>query len=96
VTDVDNSAELQRGAHSLPPANPSVESWKDRPRAITSVNTRAVALLMAEYFRLHVGRNARWGRTINVSTEGAHCFPGEVSYGASKAAMEAYTRSAAC
>lgn len=88
----------------IPPANPFVESWKDRPRAITSeshdrhfaVNTRAVALLMAEYFRLHVGRNAQWGRIINVSTEGAHCFPGEISYGASKAAMESYTRSAAC
>ncbi len=86
------------------PANPFVESWKDRPQTITpeshdrhfAVNTRAVALLMAEYFRRHVARNARWGRIINVSTEGAHVFPGEISYGASKAAMEAYTRSAAC
>ncbi len=88
----------------LPPANPFVESWKDRPQTITAethdrhfaVNTRAVALLMAEYFRRHVARGARWGRIINISTEGAHVFPGEISYGASKAAMEAYTRSAAC
>lgn len=88
----------------IQPANPFVESWKNRPRSLTSeshdrhfaVNTRGVALLMAEYFRRHVSRNAHWGRIINVSTEGAHCFPGEISYGASKAAMEAYTRSAAC
>ena len=86
------------------PANPFVESWKDRPGTVTSgshdrhfaVNTRAVALLMAEYFRRHVARKANWGRIVNVSTEGAHVFPGEISYGASKAAMEAYTRSAAC
>jgi 3-oxoacyl-[acyl-carrier protein] reductase len=50
---------------------------------------------MAEYTRRHVGRDARWGRIINVSTDGASCFPEEVSYGASKAALESYTRSAA-
>lgn len=104
---VNNAAYWEDDSFLSPeiqPTNPFVESWKDRPRAISpethdrhfAVNTRAVALLMAEYFRLHVGRNARWGRIINVSTEGAHCFPGEISYGASKAAMEAYTRSAAC
>jgi len=104
---VNNAAYWEDDSFLSPeikPANPFVESWKVRPRAITpethdrhfAVNTRAVALLMAEYFRRHVARNARWGRIINVSTEGAHCFPGEISYGASKAAMEAYTRSAAC
>lgn len=50
---------------------------------------------MSEYFRRHVGRGSRWGRVVNVSTEGASCFPGEVSYGASKAALESYSRSAA-
>jgi 3-oxoacyl-[acyl-carrier protein] reductase len=86
------------------PANPFVESWKDRPSHVSAeihdrhfaVNSRAVALLMSEYFRRHLARQAHWGRIINVSTEGAHCFPGEISYGASKAALEAYTRSAAC
>jgi 3-oxoacyl-[acyl-carrier protein] reductase len=88
----------------IAPANPFVESWKNRPSHITAdihdqhfaVNSRAVALLMAEFFRRHVAFGRHWGRIINVSTEGAHCFPGEVSYGASKAALEAYTRSAAC
>jgi 3-oxoacyl-[acyl-carrier protein] reductase len=60
-----------------------------------AVNSRAVALLMAEYARRQVARGATWGRIINVSTDGATCFPEEVSYGASKAALESYSRSAA-
>ena len=54
-----------------------------------------MALMMGEYVRRHVARRARWGRIINVSTDGAYCFPGDVSYGASKAALEVYSRSAA-
>ena len=69
----------------------SVESF-DRSFA---VNTRAVALLMAGFARRHVARGAVWGRIVNVSTAGAYMFPSEVSYGASKLALEAYTRSAA-
>jgi 3-oxoacyl-[acyl-carrier protein] reductase len=50
---------------------------------------------MAEYGRRHASRGADWGRVVNVSTDSADCFPGEVSYGASKAALESYSRSAA-
>ena len=60
-----------------------------------AVNSRAVALMMAEYARRHVARGARWGRIINVSTDGASGFTSEVSYGASKHAMESYSRAAA-
>lgn len=60
-----------------------------------AVNARAVALLMAEFARRQIARGAAWGRIVNVSTDGADCFPGEISYGASKAALEAYSRSAA-
>jgi 3-oxoacyl-[acyl-carrier protein] reductase len=60
-----------------------------------AVNTRGTALLMAEYARRHAARAATWGRIVNVSTDGADCFPSEVSYGASKHAMESYSRSAA-
>ncbi len=60
-----------------------------------AVNSRAVALMMAEYARRHVARGATWGRIINISTDGAFCFPEEISYGASKAALESYSRSAA-
>lgn len=60
-----------------------------------AVNTRAPALTMAELARRHVERGASWGRVVNVSTDGAYVFPGEVSYGASKLALEGYSRSAA-
>jgi 3-oxoacyl-[acyl-carrier protein] reductase len=84
----DPRAELATGRR---PARVTAESF-DRHFA---VNTRAVALLTAEFARRHVDRGARRGRVINVSTAGAYVFPSEVSYGASKLAMETYTRSAA-
>jgi 3-oxoacyl-[acyl-carrier protein] reductase len=60
-----------------------------------AVNSRAVALAMAEFARRHVARGASWGRIINISTDGAPGFAGEVSYGASKYALESYSRAAA-
>jgi 3-oxoacyl-[acyl-carrier protein] reductase len=60
-----------------------------------AVNTRAPALLMAEFHRRHLARAATWGRVLNISTDGADAFPSEVSYGASKSALESLTRSAA-
>lgn len=62
---------------------------------IFSVNTRAAALMISEFARRHIGREAKWGRIINVSTDGAERFPSEITYGASKFALESYTRSAA-
>lgn len=77
--------------------------WTARPESITAasfdrnfvVNARAPALMIAEFARRHIRRGARWGRIINISTAAAYCFPSEVSYGASKLALEGYTRSAA-
>jgi len=60
-----------------------------------AVNSRAVALMMAEYGRRSVERGVQWGRIINISTDGASGFATEVSYGASKHAMESYSRAAA-
>jgi 3-oxoacyl-[acyl-carrier protein] reductase len=60
-----------------------------------AVNSRAVALMMAEYARRLIKRSTRWGRIINVSTDGASGFSSEVSYGASKHALESYNRAAA-
>ncbi len=60
-----------------------------------AVNTRAPALLMAELHRRHLARAATRGRVINISTDGADVFPSEVSYGATKSALESLTRSAA-
>jgi 3-oxoacyl-[acyl-carrier protein] reductase len=59
------------------------------------VNARAPALLTREFARRHIERGARWGRIVNVSTGGADGFPDEVSYGASKAALESLSRAAA-
>ncbi|MBD3184681.1 SDR family oxidoreductase [Candidatus Poribacteria bacterium] len=60
-----------------------------------AVNSRAVALMMVELTKRHIDKNMDWGRIINISTDGAACFPGEISYGASKYALESYSRSAA-
>lgn len=103
---VNNAAHWEADTFVPPHAelsNKLVELWTDRPASITAeaidrifaVNTRAVALAMAEFARRHIARGAQWGRIVNVSTAGAKCFPSEVSYGASKFALESYTRSAA-
>lgn len=60
-----------------------------------AVNSRAVALLMAEFAQRHIKRKDNWGRIINISTEGSPGFAAEVSYGASKNALESYSRAAA-
>jgi 3-oxoacyl-[acyl-carrier protein] reductase len=59
------------------------------------INARAYALLMVEYVKRYLGRNAERGRIINVSTDAAHAHPANVSYAASKHAIESYSRSAA-
>jgi len=60
-----------------------------------AINARAYALLMAEYIQRYLRRNARSGRIINLSTDAAHAHEGNVSYAASKHAIESYSRSAA-
>lgn len=59
------------------------------------VNTRAGVLLIAEFVRRYQERQGHGGRIINLSTDAAQAFSGQISYGASKAAMEAFTRSIA-
>ena len=63
--------------------------------AHSAVNCRAPGLAMAEFARRHAARGATWGRIVNISTDAASSFPGEVSYGASKYALESMSRSAA-
>jgi 3-oxoacyl-[acyl-carrier protein] reductase len=57
-----------------------------------AVNSRATALLLAEYARRYLARGATWGRVVGLTTGGAPGGPGEISYGASKSALESYTR----
>jgi 3-oxoacyl-[acyl-carrier protein] reductase len=59
------------------------------------VNARATALLIAEFAKRHRARGATWGRIVTITSAGPDGFPGEISYGASKAALESYTYSAA-
>ncbi len=60
-----------------------------------AVNARAFALLIAEYTKRYLAREATWGRIVDVSTDAAHANPANVSYAASKHAIESYSRSAA-
>jgi 3-oxoacyl-[acyl-carrier protein] reductase len=60
-----------------------------------AVNARAYALLMAEYVMRYLRRGAQAGRIINLSTDAAHAHAGNISYAASKHAIESYSRSAA-
>ena len=55
------------------------------------VNVRGSILMIREFLR-HRGER---GRIINLSTDAAQVFPGQITYGASKATLEALTRSIA-
>jgi 3-oxoacyl-[acyl-carrier protein] reductase len=58
-----------------------------------AVNTRAPALLIQEFAHRYKQRGATYGRIINVSTDAARAFASQIAYGASKAALDALTRS---
>lgn len=60
-----------------------------------AINSRAYALMMAEYLNRLLKRKAKWGRIINTSTDAAHAHIANISYAASKHAIESYSRSAA-
>lgn len=85
------------------PRNPFLGLWTDMGPGISAaesvhqfvVDAVAPALLIREFARRHAERGAHWGRVINISTAGSACLPSEVSYGASKYALESFTRSAA-
>ncbi len=59
------------------------------------VDARAGALLMAEFIARHRARSATRGRIVTLTSGEGRQFPGEVSYGAAKAALISYTLSAA-
>lgn len=60
-----------------------------------AINTRSYALMISEYTRRFLERKAETGRIINMSTDAAHAHESNVSYAASKHAIESYSRSAA-
>ena len=56
-----------------------------------AVNVRGSILMTREFVKHH----GDYGRIINVSTDAAQIFAGQITYGASKATLEALTRSIA-
>jgi 3-oxoacyl-[acyl-carrier protein] reductase len=69
----------------------TAESWAQQ----FTVDAMGAALMISEFARRHIGRQATWGRIIGLTSGGELGFPEEVSYGAAKAAQENYTMSAA-
>jgi len=60
-----------------------------------AINAQSYALIMSEYLNRYLKRKASWGRIINISTDAAHAHTANISYAASKHAIESYSRSAA-
>lgn len=60
-----------------------------------AVDARAGALLIQEFAQRHRASGAYWGRIVALTSGGSSGFPGEVTYGAAKAALENYVMSAA-
>ena len=56
-----------------------------------AVNVRGTILMIREF----VKHRGEYGRIINISTDAAQIFAGQITYGASKATIEALTRSIA-
>ena len=56
-----------------------------------AVNVRGSLLMTREFIQHH----KNYGRVINLSTDSAQVFAGQITYGASKATLEALTRSIA-
>ena len=56
-----------------------------------AVNVRGSILMTREF----INRRGNYGRIINISTDAAQIFAGQITYGASKATLEALTRSIA-
>jgi 3-oxoacyl-[acyl-carrier protein] reductase len=81
------------------------EVWEEGPTTSTideashdrhfAVNSRAVALLMRKFAGRIIKKQKKWGRIVNISADCAWGAPMEVSYRASKYALESYSRSAA-
>jgi 3-oxoacyl-[acyl-carrier protein] reductase len=77
--------------------------WMGRPQrrvdaasidTVLSVDARAGALLIAELASRLEARGGHGGRIVTLTSGGERGFPGEVSYGAAKAALVNYTISA--
>ena len=89
LADTFAAATADRLGRSLQPV--TAATWS---RQFT-VDAMGAALMISEFARRHIARQATWGRIIGLTSGGDLGFPQEVSYGAAKAAQENYTMSAA-
>jgi len=64
-------------------------------RKTFDLNVGATLLMTPEFERRFKQQGLNHGCIINMSTDSAQAFPGQINYGASKAAIEAFTRSIA-
>lgn len=62
---------------------------------VFSVDARGSALMVSEFAKRVINSSCGWGRIVSITSGGRAGFPGEVSYGAAKAALESLTLSAA-
>ncbi|MCB0015309.1 MAG: SDR family oxidoreductase [Anaerolineales bacterium] len=64
-------------------------------RKTFDVNAGGTLLMMAEFVKRIQAQGRQSASIINMSTDSAQTFSGQINYGASKAAVEAFTRSVA-
>ena len=60
-----------------------------------AVNVRGSLLMTREFTHRFIQRGGDFGRVVSLSTDAAQVFAGQITYGASKATLEALTRSIA-
>lgn len=84
---------VNNATHCMYPDN-VLDTTAERIDRHFAVNTRAVVLVMQEFGMRHIRAKRTWGRIINISTD-SYMHLGNTTYGASKHAMESYTRDAA-
>jgi len=84
---------VNNAAHCMYPDN-VLDTTAERIDRHFAINTRAIVLTMQEFGIRHIRARRTWGRIINISTD-SYIHLGNTAYGASKHAMESYTRAAA-
>jgi 3-oxoacyl-[acyl-carrier protein] reductase len=89
LADTFTPARADRLGRSLQPV--TVATWTRQ----FAVDAMGAALMISEFARRHIARQATWGRIVGLTSGGELGFPEEVSYGAAKAAQVNYTMSAA-
>jgi len=89
VKDTFTAKDRDRIGRPLRPVTSA--TWRQQ----FTVDAMAAAVMISEFARRHIDRGATWGRIIGLTSGGDLGFPGEVSYGAAKAAQTNYTMSAA-